>query len=160
MIMVKKIVICVGFAFIASMLSVYVAQNRMKEAELFNKANLLLYDIYDVMNVLQYFSEEALETSSTKDAEIIIKNILVKKCIMIAAIKPEISMLQGVPLEALTRVLRYVQQPGFSTDLDDSIVDLVLQYFESIRDEVLEEAVKRKEVMKNILKGGKGVSTL
>ena len=134
------------------MLSIYVVQNKIEGEELFNKANLLLYDIDDVMNVLQYFSKEALVTSSAQDAKIVAENILVKKSIMIATIKPEIKTLQGVPLEALVRVLKYVQHPGFSADLDNSIVDLVLQYLESIREEVLEESVKRKKVMKNILK--------
>ena len=148
--MIKKMISCVVLVLVASMLSVFFTKNKMEDVDRVNKANLLLYDISDSVELLHLLAERNLKTHSDSDIIGVVENILIKKIVMVATLKPTIKNMQGVPLEALANVLEYSQKPGFSFSIDNEMKKLVAVYLDSIRQEVLKESKRRKKIFSNL----------
>jgi hypothetical protein len=111
-----------------------------QKSALLNCANSTLYDLDDVIDMLEY-----LEHTGSNDLEIIEKTqiMLVKKLILIREIDPQISKLQGTPLKALCKTIAYKRRNGIGLDglgkyKDKELANMATDYLVSIEGELIE----------------------
>ena len=102
---------------------------------LLNVSNSSLYDLYDDLDLLISLRAEIKNKEILKASE----NIVLKKILIVSKIKPEVSMLQGIPLRALCRALELNYRGGLFEYADKDLVALVEEYMNSITETAKEE---------------------
>ncbi len=149
--MIKKIFLCVILLCIISAISIYIAKSKHTENELNNKANSILYDISNLMEILNTISMKNDDKTDNILKEKI-ENILINKIIIIGTIKPKITTLKGVPFKALREVIEYEERIKQSPSLNSELKKAVIYYLNTIKKDFSKEEVIRKSKRKNIFK--------
>ena len=102
---------------------------------LLNVANSSLYDLYDDLDLLVSLRAEVKNKEILKTSE----TIVLKKILIISKLKPELSMLQGVPMMALCRALELNHRGELFEYADKDLVTLVGGYMNSITESAKEQ---------------------
>lgn len=97
---------------------------------LLSVANSSLYDLNDDLKLLVKLRAAGNDKEVLKSSE----NIVLKRILFVATIKPKLSELQGTPMRALCKALELNDKGALFIYADKKLVELVTGYMESIVD--------------------------
>lgn len=139
--MKKKVlkIIAVILAFLLfGVLCVYWTFQGQRDA-LISFANVSLYNLYDVMELLEYLEDKNINDSGLKEK---LEIMLATQLIQTRSVKPEISELQGYPLKALCKAIAYKRRNGIGINglgkyKDDRLAKMASEYLDSIEGDLI-----------------------
>ena len=114
-----------------------------------NQANSILYDLNIEMDLLEYWGKSY---SSDSYLEKNIKHLILNKLLILSTVNPSIKDLQGVPLEALSRLIAYNKKQKLSFGKFQNAFRIGTDYLKTVEDDVVKRVKERNEILRKPLK--------
>lgn len=105
----------------------------------------MLYDLNIELDLLEHWKSKYENDPILEEK---IKHSILNKMIAMSTLKPDISKLKGVPLEAIRRLLIFNKDNGLAIKKYDSAFNTATEYLSSIEQDVKDILDKRKDVQK------------
>ncbi len=109
--------------------------------------NAMLYDLDIEVDLLEHWKTNYKNDQISEEK---LKHLIFNHLIAMAATKPDISDLEGVPPDALHRLSEFNKDNGFSIKKYDSVFKAATDYLSSIENDVKVISDKRKDNLKNL----------
>ena len=146
MITLKKIAVLLIAFFIGFGINSYISNNNSKDVKYVNS---MLYDLNIEMDLLEhwfstYNTDQVLEEK--------LKHLILNKILSLSIVKPDINSLQGVPQEALYRLIQFSKEKDISIKKYDASFKKALDYLSTIENGLKILIEERKNIHKKPLK--------
>jgi len=134
---------------ISATLSALVTANKMRAEVSADSINALLYDLNNELDMLIHLSENyASDSFVRKKAE----GLVLGKLLAMSTTKPDLRKLQGVPLDALYRALKYLKEYDWDSKEGKEGFVIVRSYVNEIEGDVSELKLKKDKIFRKPLK--------
>ena len=131
------------------MIAVFYWNYRVQRNMAINSVNSILYDLNIEMDLLEHWGKSYKNDSYLEKN---IKHLIFNKLVVLSSEQPPIGELQGVPLEALNRVIVYNKEHNlFRGEFEDAF-QVSKDYLKNIENDVTKRIEERNEALRNPLK--------
>lgn len=133
---------------ISAALSALVTMSKMRAEVSADSINVLLYDLNNELDILIHLSANyASDSFIRKKAE----GLVLGKLLAMSIIKPDIGKLQGVPLDAIYRTIRYLKEYEWDSKDGTETFGIVRPYLYEIESIVSELKTEKDDIFKKPL---------
>jgi len=146
---VKKIIFILLVALIGAGVGSYASINKLQRDASIGCINAILTDLNIELDLLEHYN---LEYRNDPILEEKLKHLIIKKLVAMSVVKPDISNLKGIPLEALHRLSNFNKDNALSIKKYDSASKTALDYLSTIENDVKSILDKRKDIHKKPFK--------
>ena len=137
---------------ISAAVSALVTMSKMRVEASADSINALLYDLNNELDILIHLSENyASDSFLRKKAE----GLVLGKLLAMSVTKPDISKLQGVPLDAIYRAIKYLKGYEWDSKEGKETFGIVRPYLYDIENVVSKLKSEKDEIFRKPLKGGR-----
>ena len=144
----KKLFTVLLAIIISAALSALVTMSKMQAEVSADSINVLLYDLNNELDILIHLSENyASDNFIRKKAE----GLVLGKLLAMSITKPDIRKLQGVPLDAIYRTIRYLKEYEWDSKEGREIFGIVRPYLYEIENIVSELKSEKDDVFRKPL---------
>lgn len=134
---------------ISASLSALVTIGKMRTETSADCINTLLYDLNNELDILIHLSENYASDSFVRKK---IEGLVLGNILAMTESKPDIKRLQGVPLDAIYRAVKYLKEYEWDSKEGKKTFDMVKPYLEEIEDVVSELKLEKDKIFKKPLK--------
>ncbi|MGB5616523.1 MAG: hypothetical protein WBM78_06775 [Desulfobacterales bacterium] len=146
---VKMILFILLVAFIGAGVGSYASIKKSQMDASIACMDSMLYDLNIELDLLEHWKSKYENDPILEEK---IKHSILNKMIAMSTLKPDISKLKGVPLEAIRRLLIFNKDNGLAIKKYDSAFNTATEYLSSIEQDVKDILDKRKDVQKSPFK--------
>ncbi len=149
MLLCKRLIPILLAVVISATISVLVTVNKMQDEAAIDSINAILYDLNNELDILIHSSENYPSDSYVrKKAE----GLVLVKLLAMSTTKPDLTKLQGVPIDALYRTIKYLKGYDWNSKAGKESFSVIRPYVNEIEDVVSELKTKKDNIFKNPLK--------
>jgi len=147
--LLNKKTLSIFFAIIISAaLSALVTTSKVRDKATVDSINALLYDLNNELDILIHLSENyELDSFVRKKAE----GLVLGKLLAMSVTRPDISKLQGVPIDATYRAIEYLKDYEWDSKESKEIFYAVQPYLNEIENLVSELKSEKDEILRKPL---------